>query len=221
MSKWTRWWHCWCRLTPSEATSPVTSTRTGAVGELEVARRPAAARRRGRPPCRTANGVVPQPQPRGQLAAQPVQGGDPLGEHARPGSRCPGRRRSPAGGRPARRTWPSRCRPLRAASSPSRVERLALRRSCSSPCRLPESLSRASTVSTSAAGEERNALASVHGKSCASRTGDRRRALRRVQPGGRQLVARRRPRPAFAATARTAGSGRSAHSCPTSRATSG
>ena len=84
MSKCTRWWHCLCRLTPSLATSPVMSTRTGRSRELEVADdllllvvRQAAVQH--------GEGVVPQPQPGGQLAAQPVQRGDPLAEQHDPG----------------------------------------------------------------------------------------------------------------------------------------
>ena len=102
MSTCTRWWHCACRLTPSLATSPVMSTRTGDCSQLEVLDDLALlGRRRGRragPRTASSGSLEPLREPLGE----PVERRDPLGEQDDPGVAALRRPRSSSDARRAR-----------------------------------------------------------------------------------------------------------------------
>ena len=204
-----RWWHCACRFTPSEATSPVTSTRTGEVSSLKPRRSPAARRRSGR---RAASRRRRRRRPSrgGQLAAQPVQGGDPLGEHHGPG------RDALADAdllevvdQRVELAEPASCQRCGVSSS-SAVERLRSLAVCGSP--VCSSLAPALLDRLGAARPARTGtpwpVSTGRAPFVSPEYGDA--ARRRVQPGRRQLVGdgvlgRRAPRPArWPAPARSA-----------------
>ena len=202
MSTCTRWWHCLCRLTPSLATSPVMSTRTGASARSNASTT-AAARRRAARRAAPRTRVLGRPQPpagssrRSQFSvATRSRTAPPASATARADADLP------QVGDAARPAWPSRLRArcggeLRRAGSAPRP-----RESCSSPClRQRPRTGLDGLDQRGGRGEER--LGQDPREELASRPGDRRRALRRVQPGAATARRRRRPRPEFAATART------------------
>ena len=136
----------------------------------------------------------PAAEPAGQLAAQPLQGGDPLGEHHGPGRRCPGRRRSREVARPARRSLagaagrPPPRRACRGGSSASPSGVLQLAPSCA------RVLSRASTRLDAARPVRRGRpWPASTGTAAVAAPVIGARATCRVQPD--RPTARRRPRP--------------------------
>ena len=202
MSKWTRSWHCLCRLTPSEATSPVTSTRIGVDARWNSSTTPAAPRRAGRRAAqrrrRQAARAVAAARSRSQfsVATRSANTTTRVVLFAADADR-------PAGAPPARRTWPSRRpAPQRRACRAGSAQRP--RRRAARPCPTA-SAAALRTVSTSAAGEERNALASIHGNSWRPAPEIRRTPLCRVQPHVATARRRRRPRPRSRRSPRTLG----------------
>src|SRR6266542_1607677 len=173
-SKWIRWWHCRCRFTPSEAMSPVSSSRTSLSASANSSTTSCCSRS-GRPPWRTRTARRPSPSLARSVSASHCS-------VACRSEKTTARNGEPAPTPIARSVSTSAAslallRSSTRATSAARRSSAAISLSTSHPgAVISRSLpKRLSTVPASARWEDRNALSSVYGNSLrpSPLTGDR------------------------------------------------